>query len=95
VSYIQDGEDGPRWPGVAMPFDIRRIRFLFSDGETLDVLTPYTDSRVSEFAFAHHFGRSSSTKTKPGQEADRVVGSADLGTIDWLDEWLAGPVADG
>jgi len=58
-----------------MPFDMHRMRFMFSDGQTLDVLSPYTDSRVNDFAYLTHYG----TPAGKGNGADRIVGSVDLG----------------
>jgi len=59
-------------------FDLprHRLRVMFHDGATLDVLTRCTDSRVNEFAFQHHYGHKTSAK---GDNDERIVGIADLG----------------
>jgi hypothetical protein len=62
---------------IAMPYEVRRWRFMFSEGETLDVLTPYSDSRVKDFAYRAHFGKTAGK----GNDQDRIVGSICLGPV--------------
>jgi len=67
--------DGVEIPTVDMPVEVHRHRFLFHDGGVLDVLSPLSDSRVSNFAFRTYYGG----EPKDPKDPRRIVGLTDLG----------------
>jgi hypothetical protein len=52
---------------------------MFSDGETLDVYAARDDSTLRAWAFRHHYGYDTGSKTKNKDGDDRIEGVASLG----------------
>jgi hypothetical protein len=49
----------PQDESTEVYFDLPRYRwrFMFADGQTLDVISRCSDSRLNDFAFTHHYGK--------------------------------------
>lgn len=56
----------PQVPMVVMPHTMLTNRFMFDDGEVIDIVSPYKDSRVNEFALKQ-------AEKKWGKREDRKI----------------------
>lgn len=64
----------PVVPVVEMPYVMLTVRFMFDDGHVLDVMTPFHNSHVSEYALDE------ATRLFGKRAARKVVGSTVVGS---------------